>query len=165
MNQGKKKIKIELEDATGGKYNLSLEGNFSKNKLMRVMELMDVLNDGDTNNESTVSDNIPRNSESVGTKLWNLISNNFPNSSFTSTDLLDLYRSEYGEKIQLSIISTYLSRFSDKGRLARNKRGKEWIYKMVKASISRVPNDLPLDYSSSSSLSQEVPLTVYDLPL
>ncbi len=35
MSTGKKKIKIELEDDDGGKYNLSLEGNLSKDKIQR----------------------------------------------------------------------------------------------------------------------------------
>ena len=43
MTLGKKKIKIELEDADGGKYNLSLEGNMSKEKIMKVFELIEVL--------------------------------------------------------------------------------------------------------------------------
>ena len=50
MSASKKKIKIQLEDAEGGKYNLSLEGNVSKEKIMKVFELMDLINvDGKSN--------------------------------------------------------------------------------------------------------------------
>lgn len=38
-----KKIKIELEDVEGGKYNLSLEGNMSKDKIIEIFELMELL--------------------------------------------------------------------------------------------------------------------------
>jgi hypothetical protein len=38
LSASKKKIKIQLEDAEGGKYNLSLEGNVSKEKIMKVFE-------------------------------------------------------------------------------------------------------------------------------
>ena len=41
MSTGKKKIKIELEDAEGGKYNLSLEGNLSTVKIQKVLQLVE----------------------------------------------------------------------------------------------------------------------------
>ena len=44
MSTGKKKIKIELEDDDGGKYNLSLEGNLSKDKIQKVLQLVESLN-------------------------------------------------------------------------------------------------------------------------
>ena len=44
MNSGKKRFKIELEDAEGSKYNLSLEGNISKEKMMKIVEFMDLIN-------------------------------------------------------------------------------------------------------------------------
>ena len=44
MNSGKKRFKIELEDAEGSKYNLSLEGNISKEKIMKIVEFMDLIN-------------------------------------------------------------------------------------------------------------------------
>ena len=44
MSTGKKRIKIELEDAEGGKYNLSLEGNLSKDKIQKVLQLVESLN-------------------------------------------------------------------------------------------------------------------------
>ena len=165
MNQGKKRIKIELEDANGGKYNLSLEGNFSKDKLLRVMEFMERLDDNSDNN---LDQRIPKSSkpsESVGSKIWSIISKNYPLSSFTSTEIMELYLDTYNEKIQLSIISTYLSRFTDKGKLKRIKRGKEWLYKIIKNHSSIPQRNFQEHHSSSHSLSQQVPLTVYDLPL
>ena len=44
MSTGKKKIKIELEDDEGGRYNLSLEGNLSKDKIQKVLNLVESLN-------------------------------------------------------------------------------------------------------------------------
>ena len=37
-----KKISIELEDAEGGKYNLSLEGVISRDKIVKACELMEL---------------------------------------------------------------------------------------------------------------------------
>ena len=38
-----KKIRIELEDVEGGKYNLSLEGSMSRDKIVKACELMELL--------------------------------------------------------------------------------------------------------------------------
>src|ERR671928_142423 len=83
MGSGKKRFKIELEDAEGSRYNLSLEGKF-------------------------------------------------PYGSFTSTDILELYEDQYNEPIKLSIISTYLSRYSERSLLTRTRQGKEWVYKTTR---------------------------------
>jgi hypothetical protein len=40
IERGLKKIRIELEDAEGGKYNLSLEGSMSRDKIIKACELM-----------------------------------------------------------------------------------------------------------------------------
>ena len=53
MNSGKKRFKIELEDAEGSKYNLSLEGNVSKEKIMKIVEFVDLINiESNGNNEN-----------------------------------------------------------------------------------------------------------------
>jgi hypothetical protein len=133
MSSGKKRFKIELEDAEGSKYNLSLEGNISKDKIMKIVEFMDLLNvESNANSESGSYDNNRSTPASVGDRLWSLIESKFPYGGFTSTDILELYEDQYNEPIKLSIISTYLSRYSERGRLARTRQGKEWIYKMTR---------------------------------
>ena len=52
--------------------------------------------------------------------------------SFTSSNVAESYEESYGEQLQLSLISTYLSRYSEKQKLVRSKRGKEWIYKLIR---------------------------------
>ncbi len=131
MGPGKKKFKIELEDAEGSKYNLSLEGNLSKDKIMKIVEFMDLLNI--ESNGSGVTETLNnRPPASVGDRIWNLVAGKFPYGGFTSTDILELYEDQYNEPIKLSIISTYLSRYSERGRLMRNRQGKEWVYKITK---------------------------------
>jgi hypothetical protein len=134
MSSGKKRFKIELEDAEGSKYNVSLEGNISKDKIMKIVEFMDLLNiESNGNSESgTYNNNKSSTLASVGDRLWSLIEGKFPYGGFTSTDILELYEDQYNEPIKLSIISTYLSRYSERGRLARTRQGKEWIYKMTR---------------------------------
>lgn len=127
----RKKIKISLEDEDGGKYDLALEGNISKSKIIKFIEVLDLLEaKGKDNLDEIKKSNEKENFTSVGSKIWNLIEQKFPHSTFTTSDILELYEDEYQEPIVLSVISTYLSRYSEKNKLSRNKKGREWIYKI-----------------------------------
>ena len=142
MSPGKKRFKIELEDAEGSKYNLSLEGNVSKEKIMKIVEFMDLLNIESSGEGETQSTRSPA---SVGDRIWSLVEGKFPYGGFTSTDILELYEDQYNEPIKLSIISTYLSRYSDRGRLARTRQGKEWIYKISRQQAAQPSPSASLD--------------------
>jgi len=120
----RKKIRIDLEDSDGAKYNLSLEGNVTRDKMLKIFELMDLINIEEPDDQVQL--------DSVGSKIWNVIDKQFPIGKFTSSMVLEKYEDEYGEPVKLSVISTYLSRFALKGRVAREKKGKEWAYQTLK---------------------------------
>lgn len=129
----KKRIKIDLEDADGAKYNFSLEGNVTREKMLKIFELMDLINIEEPQNEPIL--------DSVGSKIWNIVDKYFPMGKFTSSEVLEKYEDDYGEPIKLSIISTYLSRFTTKGKVERTRQGREWAYQIVKIT-QRQPNSL-----------------------
>jgi len=157
LSSGKKKIKIEFEDPDGSKYNLSLDGDISKNKILKVYELIETLSiKGENNNNANYNNNMSGrtinhagiqshgNLTSVGSKIWNIIETKFPQSTFTSSDVQEMYEEEYNESMRLDAIATYLSRYSNKGKLVRIKKGgKEWVYKIAIGN--------PSNSSSSSS--------------
>ena len=120
----RKRIRIDLEDSDGAKYNFSLEGNVTREKMLKIFELMNLMNIEEP--EATTQ------LDSIGAKIWNVIDKNFPIGKFTSSMILEKYEDEYEEPIKLSVISTYLSRFAVKGRVAREKQGKEWAYQILK---------------------------------
>ena len=120
----RKRIRIDLEDSDGAKYNFSLEGNVTREKMLKIFELMNLMNIEEP--EATTQ------LDSIGAKIWNVIDKNFPIGKFTSSIILEKYEDEYEEPIKLSVISTYLSRFAVKGRVAREKQGKEWAYQILK---------------------------------
>ena len=127
----KKRIRIDLQDNDGIRYNFNLEGNVSKTKLLKIFELMDLLNFEDINEQSN-KNNI---NMSIGSKIWNIIEKFFMTTTFTSTMILEKYEDEYNTPIKLSIISTYLARFSNKKKIFRSKIGREWNYKFNKLLI------------------------------
>ena len=120
----RKKIRIDLEDADGAKYNLSLEGNVTRDKMLKIFELMDLINIEEPDDQVQL--------DSIGSKIWNIIDKHFPLGKFTSSMILEKYEDEYSEPVKLSVISTYLSRFAQKGRVGREKKGKEWTYQILK---------------------------------
>ena len=120
----RKRIRIDLEDSDGAKYNFSLEGNVTREKMLKIFELMNLMNIEEPEAATQL--------DSIGAKIWNIIDKNFPIGKFTSSMILEKYEDEYEEPIKLSVISTYLSRFAVKGRVAREKQGKEWAYQILK---------------------------------
>lgn len=113
-----------MEDSEGAKYNIQLDGNVTKDKVLKIIELMDLINTGEE--KETVNLN------SVGGKIWNVLDIHFPVGKFTSSEIQEKYEDEYNEPVKLSIISTYLSRFALKGKINRTKTGREWTYQTIK---------------------------------
>ena len=122
----KKRIRIDMEDSDGARYDIKIEGNVTREKVLKIFEMMDLMNIED---EQEVT-----NMDSVGSKIWHVVDKFFPMGKFTSTNILEKYEDEYNEPIKLSIISTYLSRFSLKDRIDRVRTGREWTYQTMKIS-------------------------------
>ena len=122
----KKRIRIDMEDSDGARYDIKLEGNVTKDKILKIFEMMDLMN--------IEEEQEPTNMDSVGSKISNIVDKFFPMGKFTSTNILEKYEDEYNEPVKLSIISTYLSRFATKGRVNRIRTGREWTYQTIKTA-------------------------------
>ncbi len=120
----KKRIRIDMEDSDGARYDIKLEGNVTKEKILKIFEMMDLMN--------IEEEQEPTNMDSVGSKIWTIVDKFFPMGKFTSTNILEKYEDEYNEPVKLSVISTYLSRFATKGRVNRTRTGREWTYQTMK---------------------------------
>jgi len=116
-----------MEDADGARYDIKLEGNVTREKVLKIFEMMDLMNIEDEQETTT-------NMDSIGSKIWHIVDKFFPMGKFTSTNILEKYEDEYNEPVKLSIISTYLSRFSIKGKIERIRTGREWTYQIIKLS-------------------------------
>ena len=157
LSTARRKIKIELEDENGEKYNLSLQGALTKEKLMNVVEFVQLFDKNSMEGSFERRDTETK----LGSKLWNLIVENYRYHTFTSSDILRIYQDLYYESVQLSVISIYLSRFYLKKQLNRSKNGKQWVYTLIKENLNS-PRENYEKPNDSNLLS--VP-TVYDLHL
>lgn len=122
----KKRIRIDMEDTDGARYDIKLEGNVTREKVLKIFEMMDLMNIEEEQETA--------NMDSIGSKIWHIVDKFFPMGKFTSTNILEKYEDEYNEPVKLSIISTYLSRFSTKGKVDRIRTGREWTYQAIKLS-------------------------------
>jgi len=120
----KKRIRIDMEDADGARYDIKLEGNVTREKMLKIFEMMDLMNIEEEGEQT--------NMDSIGSKIWHIVDKFYPMGKFTSTNILEKYEDEFNEPVKLSIISTYLSRFSSKGRVNRIRTGREWTYQTIK---------------------------------
>ena len=119
-----KRIRIDLEDKDGAKYKFNLEGNINRDKVLKIFDLLDLMNIEEPANNPGV--------ESVGGKIWHIVDKYYPTGKFTSSEILEKYEDEFNEPIKLSVISTYLARFTSKNKVERAKKGREWAYNTLK---------------------------------
>jgi len=128
----RKKVKVEITDEEGTTYSLALQGKFSQDKVMRMMELLDLLGQTDHN----ILDNIAPDKSTAYGRILNLIKSSYSAKEFSSADIAREYEDQHASPIPLSTVSTYLSRLADKGILKRQKFGNSWVYR-----LSHVSND------------------------
>ena len=120
----KKKIRIDLEDDEGAKYNFNLEGNVTREKLLKIFDLMELVNVEEEQEGPEL--------DTIAAKIWHIVDKFFPVGKFTSSALREKYEDEYNEPIKLATIATYLSRFNSKGRIGRARSGREWEYQTIR---------------------------------
>ena len=118
-----KRIRIDVRDKDGAKYDFKIEGNITKEKALKIFELMDLIN---------IEEEQTPNLDSIGGKIWNIVENSFPIGKFTSSEVLEKYEDEYNEPIKLSVVSTYLARFASRNRIERKRTGREWSYQIIR---------------------------------
>ena len=121
----RKRIRIELEDDEGTKYTLALEGAVSREKLMKAMDMLEVM---DVPLEH--SSRSPDQGTFFG-KVQTLLETTFAAGDFSSSDVAREFEDKYGQPVKLSTISTYLARLADKQYIKRERFGNSWVYRRV----------------------------------
>jgi hypothetical protein len=123
----RKRVKVEITDGEGTTYSLAMQGRFSQEKVMRMMELVDLLGQGNRNMPDTA---LPNESTTYG-RILKLIQTSYQAREFSSADIARDYEDSHAPPIPLSTVSTYLSRLADRGVLKRQKFGNSWVYRLL----------------------------------
>ncbi|MGB9853239.1 MAG: hypothetical protein ACPLRY_00305 [Candidatus Bathyarchaeales archaeon] len=113
-----KKMRIEVFDSEGNKYSIAFEGQVTRDKALRILDLVELLG-GVSSSETNPSINIMSNEDSKYDRLRFLIQKYFPVAWFSSKEVQEVYEREFKEPINLSTVATYLFRMTHKGMLVK----------------------------------------------
>jgi hypothetical protein len=120
----RRRVKIELEDEDGTKYTLALEGKVSRDKLMKAVDMLEVM---DVPLEHSYRK--PPNEGTFLGKVMILLETTFSAGDFSSSDVAREFEDKYSQPVRLSTISTYLARLAEKEYIKRERFGNSWVYR------------------------------------
>ncbi len=123
-----RKIKVEIFDGSGNRYTVTFEGQVTRDKAIRLLDLVELLGGmpglnpelGRATSEFSKFD-----------KLRLIVERHFPIVWFSSKDIRSVYEQKLKEPISLSTVSTYLARMADRGILAKSGAPNNQRYRMM----------------------------------
>jgi len=137
-----RKMRIELFDTEGNKYKIAFEGQITREKALRLLDLVELL--GGMPSSEVNPRPISSNELSKYDKVRMIIQKHLPIAWFSSKQVRSSYEQEFKEPISLSTVSTYLARLTDNGLLLKMKASNRLKYKVA----SNVPQ---------AALKQQIP--------
>ncbi len=115
-----RKMRVELFDNDGNRYTIAFEGQVTRDKALRLLDLVELLGGAPSENPNANSNSALTNTLlSRFEKVQVVIQKSFPLIWFSTKDIQSVYEQELKEPIGLSTVSTYLARMTSKGMLLR----------------------------------------------
>ena len=134
-----RKMRVELFDSEGNRYTVAFEGQITRDKALRLLDLVELLGGMPGENPaSSVGNAQAASSSSRFDKVRSVVQKSFPLVWFSSKDIQSFYEQELKEPISLSTVSTYLSRMASKGFLVRTGGPNNLKYKISSATPQAV---------------------------
>ncbi|MEM1588800.1 MAG: hypothetical protein QW175_00080 [Candidatus Bathyarchaeia archaeon] len=131
-----RKMRIEVFDGEGNKYSIAFEGNITREKALRLLDLVELLGGVSSNPEAGLSANFVNDSSKYD-KILAIIQRHFPVIWFSSKDVQVVYEQEFKQPISLSTVATYLSRMVSRGLLVKSGSSNRIKYK-VSSNLSQI---------------------------
>jgi hypothetical protein len=134
-----RKMRVELFDSEGNRYTVAFEGQVTRDKALRLLDLVELL--GGMPEETPSRGNVNSQFQKISSrfeKLRSVVQKSFPLVWFSSKEIQSVYEQELKEPISLSTISTYLSRMTNKGFLTRTGSGNNLKYKITSTTPQAV---------------------------
>ena len=127
-----RKMRVELFDSEGNRYTITFEGQITRDKAVRLLDLVELLGgmpgEGVTPGAGSA---VAGNSSSRFEKVRSVIQKSFPLIWFSSREVQSVYEQELKEPVSLSTVSTYLARMTDRGLLLRAGESNNLKYKVA----------------------------------
>ncbi|MEM2911188.1 MAG: hypothetical protein QW146_01615 [Candidatus Bathyarchaeia archaeon] len=125
-----KKMRIEVFDSEGNKYSIAFEGHVTRDKALRILDLVELLG-GISSGEVNPNVNFLPVENSKYDKIVMLIQKHFQVAWFSSKEVQGTYEQEFKEPISLSTVATYLSRMANKGMLIKSGASNRLRYRVT----------------------------------
>ena len=134
-----RKIRVELFDSDGNRYTIAFEGQVTREKALRLLDLVELLGGAPSEGPTVgAGASLPNRMLSRFEKVQLVIQKSFPLIWFSSKDIQSIYEQELKEPISLSTVSTYLSRMTGKGVLLRTGGQNNLKYKTANISQATI---------------------------
>jgi hypothetical protein len=132
-----RKMRVELFDGDGNRYSISFEGQITREKALRLIDLVELLGGvppGETNSGKMSP---PSTFELTKfERMRTMVARHFPLIWFSSKEVQSAFEQEYKEPIALSTVATYLARMAAKGFVLKTGPSNSLKYK-VATNVSR----------------------------
>jgi len=127
-----RKMRVELFDSEGNRYTIAFEGQITRDKAVRLLDLVELLGGMPGENATPgISGATAGKSSSRFEKVRSVIQKSFPLVWFSSRDVQSVYEQELKEPVSLSTVSTYLARMANRGLLLRAGESNKLKYKVA----------------------------------
>jgi len=134
-----RKMRVELFDNEGNRYTVAFEGQITRDKALRLLDLVELLGGMPGENPTSNVGGVQlAGAVSRFDRVRSVVQKSFPLVWFSSKDILSYYEQELKEPISLSTVSTYLSRMAGKGFLLRTGGPNNLKYKISTATPQAV---------------------------
>jgi len=124
-----RKMRVDVVDGSGNRYTVTFAGNVTRDKAVRLLEIVELLG-GMPDNANLISSSRIQELSKID-KIRLIVEKHFPIVWFTSKDVRAMYEQEFKEHIGLSTVSTYLSRMTQRGLITENEISNHKRYKIL----------------------------------
>lgn len=124
-----RKVRVDLFDTEGNRYSISFEGQVTRDKAMRLLDMVELLGGMPEGGNPATGPVTLGNQMSKYDKMRVIIQRNFPVVWFSSREVQSVYEQETKEPICLSTVATYLSRMAAKGVILKTGPSNNLRYK------------------------------------
>jgi len=122
-----RKMKVDVIDGSGNRYTVAFAGNVTRDKAIRLLEIMELLGGIPENaNASSQARDL-----SKFDKIRLIIEKYFPVVWFSSKEVQTACEQELRKPISLSTVSTYLSRLAERGILVKSGSSGNMHYRIM----------------------------------
>lgn len=128
-----RKVRVDLFDTEGNRYSISFEGQVTRDKALRLLDLVELLGGMSGDGNPGGGSMVPGSELSKYDKVRAIVQRHFPVVWFSSREVQSVYEQELKEPISLSTVATYLSRMAVRGVILKTGSSNNLRYKATQS--------------------------------